>query len=1109
MRCPACDHDNRTQAKFCEACGAPLPPAGGATASRPSGAQPPPLSYTPRHLAERILTTRTALQGERKPVTVLFADITGSMALAEQLDPEDWHAIMNRFFAILADGVHRFEGTINQYTGDGIMALFGAPIAHEDHAQRACHAALALVPALRAYAQQLRRERGLQFSVRMGLNSGDVVVGSIGDDLRMDYTAQGHTVGLAARMEQLCEPGRVYLSEETAALVEGFFELEDLGQFTIKGVRAPVRVCALIGPGRARTRFDISRARGLSRFVGRADETAQLEAAMAEAAGGRCIVVAVSADAGVGKSRLCVELADSARARGGSVAATQGLAHGVSVPYLPILTLLRQLVGVEERDAPDAVRQKVAGALLLIDDAFKDRLPALFDFLGVPGGERVRGATDAEARLQVVLDACVGVLRAKAARQPALVLVEDLHWIDPASDAFLRRLVAALREVGVLLVLNFRPEYRAEWLPRDAARWIALRPLTAADSRRLIDELLGGDPSLGDLAARLCERAGGNPFFAEELVRALAQSGALTGVKGAYGLLRPIDAQAIPASVHAVLAARIDRLGERDKDVLQTAAVIGKHFVEPVLRSVTTLPGADLAASLHVLTGAELIFAGAAYPVAEYAFTHPLTQEVAYATQLATRRAHLHAQVARVLESLPDAVTAERAALIAYHWEHAGARWEAAQWHRQAASALIGTDTREGLSRLHRALELLETLPETAETVEAILVTSDDLLRVGTLSAMARGEAEALFTRARALAERSGNRTLLVHLLSTYGELCMTLGDSVRASEHLRAATALAGEVDDAQLYIDVALDNAQSAFWAGRLRAALAHLDEIRSHGRRGIRPRQMTLNVGLNGDAFMLALRGMCLAQVGRVREGTADLERALRLADTNEALEGRCIARQFCAFGAHVTGAPRAGLPYAEAALELAVRSGNPYLQRMGLANLGAAKVLGDQLDEGVQTLEQLVGSPELSNDVIAWYLMPTLAEGYRRRGDAARALEISARSVELARAAGLLTAECIAQLTHASTLAAGRGAAGRPEIEAALARVDALIQESGAEVWRPRWHQSRAHLRAALGDAAGRARELQTAVRLCREMEMEELADQMVHELSGGGEIGSVQ
>src|SRR5438552_2126039 len=342
-RCAACGAEPPPTAKFCPECAAPL-------AAKPQAAAPDPRTYTPQHLAEKILTSRAALEGERKQVTVLFADVKGSMDLAEQLDPEDWHRIMDRLFHILAEGVHRFEGTVNQYTGDGIMALFGAPIAHEDHAQRAGYAALHLSEALRRYAEELKRTKGLGFAVRMGINSGEVVVGTIGDDLRMDYTAQGHTVGLAARMEQLAGADRVYLTEHAAALVAGYFRLRDLGPFTVKGVRDPLRVYELEGTGTLRTKLDVSRVRGFSRFVGRDAEIATLETALARAATGDAQVVGVVAEAGLGKSRLCYEFVQRCRPRGIPIHEAHGVSHGKMVPYLLVLEFLRGYFGLGEQD---------------------------------------------------------------------------------------------------------------------------------------------------------------------------------------------------------------------------------------------------------------------------------------------------------------------------------------------------------------------------------------------------------------------------------------------------------------------------------------------------------------------------------------------------------------------------------------------------------------------------------------------------------------------------------------------------------------------------------------------------------------------------------------
>jgi class 3 adenylate cyclase len=437
MQCISCRHDNPDGARFCNGCGQPLAGCCGTCgAKNPPGARfcnqcgtplkkvesprlkveglrgdpsdastlrrfdssTAPASYTPKHLAEKILQSKSALEGERKQVTVLFADVKGSMELAEQLDPEEWHKILDRFFQILTDGVHRFDGTVNQYTGDGIMALFGAPIAHEDHAQRACWAALSLRDEVRRYADELRRMHGLSFSVRMGLNSGEVVGGKIGDDLRMDYTAQGHVVGLAQRMEQLAEPGTACLTEHTQRLVEGYFQLRGLGALRLKGVSTPVEVSVLEGAGPLRTRLDAARARGFSRFVGRAREMEALQSALSSALEGKGQIVGVVGEAGVGKSRLCLEFVEGCGARGIPVWQAHCPVHGRAIPMLPVLELTRHYFGVNDHDVPADARRKVAGTLALLDEGFHADLSLIFDFLQIPDPERPLPPLEPEER---------------------------------------------------------------------------------------------------------------------------------------------------------------------------------------------------------------------------------------------------------------------------------------------------------------------------------------------------------------------------------------------------------------------------------------------------------------------------------------------------------------------------------------------------------------------------------------------------------------------------------------------------------------------------------------------------------------------------------------
>src|SRR5215813_1536266 len=366
LRCASCGFENPPSMKFCGECRKPLPEA-----AKP-GPPPDPRSYTPRHLAERILTSRSALEGERKQVTVLFADVKGSMDLGEKVDPEEWYRIMDRFFQILSVGVHRFEGTVDKFTGDGIMAIFGAPIAHEDHARRACYAALHLKEELRRYAEELKRTRELGFAVRMGLNSGEVVVGTIGDDLKMVYTAHGNTVGLGQRMEQLAAPDQVYLTENSAKLVSGFFRLRDLGPFELKGVSAPVRVYELEGVGALHTPLEVSRSRGFSRFVGRNAELASLEAALSRALDGNGQVVGIVGEPGVGKSRLCQEFVERCRSRGIAVYSGHGVSHGKAITYLPILELFRGFFGISERDDEKAAREKISGRMLALDETLRD-----------------------------------------------------------------------------------------------------------------------------------------------------------------------------------------------------------------------------------------------------------------------------------------------------------------------------------------------------------------------------------------------------------------------------------------------------------------------------------------------------------------------------------------------------------------------------------------------------------------------------------------------------------------------------------------------------------------------------------------------------------------
>jgi class 3 adenylate cyclase len=561
---------------------------------------------------------------ERKQVTVLFADVKGSMDLAEQHDPEEWRKIMQRFFSILTDAVERFEGTVDKFTGDGIMAVFGAPIAHEDHGRRACYSALQMLDDVGEYAAELRRAQGLNFSVRIGINSGEVVAGALGPGSSQgDYTAIGHTVGLAQRMEALAEPGRAYLTESTAALAEGFLELEDLGEFEIKGASRPVRVFRLEGVGEARSRLDLSRARGFSRFVGREGEMATFEDALAEARDGEGRAIAVVAEAGIGKSRLCLEFAERCRDEGLEVFEAQAQSHGKSIPYMPVLQMLRAYFGIGDREQERTAREKIAGRALLLDPDFAEDLPVLFDFLGVPDPERPVPALSADARKRALGRILGRLLHAPNRRHTVVILVEDLHWIDEASDEMLGMLIGSIKATNTLVLVNFRPEYSPPWARDGAYREIALEPLSEAATAELLADLAGDDPSLDGLEGLIHTRTQGNPFFIEEIVRELVESAYLEGERGAYRLARPVEDAGVPPTVQAILSSRIDRLSPDGKRLLQVASVLGKEVEHRGLQIASGLDGEEMEPRLCELTDNGFLYEAEIYPERVFAFRHP------------------------------------------------------------------------------------------------------------------------------------------------------------------------------------------------------------------------------------------------------------------------------------------------------------------------------------------------------------------------------------------------------------------------------------------------------------------------------------------------------
>jgi class 3 adenylate cyclase len=821
-RCPACGADNPPTHNFCGECGTSLTAGPGASPLRA------PDAYTPKHLAERILTSRAALEGERKQVTVLFADLKGSMEILADRDAEEARRILDAVLERMMEAVHRYEGTVNQVMGDGVMALFGAPLAHEDHAVRACYAALRMQDVIRRYTEDARRAHGVEVQIRVGLNSGDVLVRTIGSDLKMDYTAVGQTTHLAARMEQLAPPGKIRLTAETLRLAEGFVRVTPLGPIPVKGLADPVHVFELDGAAAIRTRLQAAHARGLTRFVGRDAEMEQIRGAVAQAARGRGQLIAVVGEPGVGKSRLFYEFVHSHHTHGWLVLEAGSVSYGKATPFLPLADLLRAYFRIEDRDDARTIRAKITGTMLTLDRALEDSLPAVLWLLDALALDDPFFALDPAQRRQRAIDGVKRVLLRESRVQPLLLVFEDLHWIDAETQAFLDSLVESVPTAPVLIATNYRPEYRHGWGSKTYYRQLRIDPLAAETADELLEGLLGDDVSVRPLKPVLIQRTEGNPLFLEETVRTLVEMRTLVGGAGSYRLASPMDTISMPATVQAILAARIDRLAPELKRLLQAAAVIGKDVPVSLLEAIAELPAAELRRALTQLQTSEFLYEARLFPDLEYTFKHALTHEVAYGGVLQERRRALHARVVDAIERQYAGRLAEQVEVLAHHALRGGVRTKAQRYLREAGEKSMGRSAmREAVAFFEAALGVLAELPETPETLSESLdlhiVLGPPL--IGLRSANSP-EVEAVYERAHRLVERLDDvgrrfpvlwgRWFINYTVGRYPE-ALVLG-------HRLLADAQAG--DDSGRLVE-----AHHALWPtllamGNARAAVPHME-------------------------------------------------------------------------------------------------------------------------------------------------------------------------------------------------------------------------------------------------------------------------------------------
>ena len=1012
--CPACGASLPPESLFCGKCGVRLPSdtttAGATVSAQGRQALPlvsastehqrPPAAYTPPHLQEKILTSRSALEGERKQVTILFADLKGSMELLADRDPEDARQLLDPVLTNMMEAVHHYEGTVNQVLGDGIMALFGAPLAHEDHAVRACYAALRMQELVQQYAVAVQRIEGIPIQMRVGLNAGEVVVRSIGSDLHMDYTAVGQTVHLAARMEQMAMPGSILITAAVLQLAESYVQVEPLGAVRVKGLSEPVDAFKLLGAGPVRTRLQAAVARGLTRFVGRQHELDTLRQALTRAQGGHGQVVALVGEPGVGKSRLFYEFTRSHRTQGWLLLESNSVSYGKATVYLPLIDLLKGYFQIEPGDPERRIREKLAGKLLLLDETLMPLLPVFLTLLDVPVDDPQWHALDPPQRRQQTLEAVKCLLLRESQFQSLLLLFEDLHWIDVGTQAFLDSLVESLPTAPVLLLVNYRPEYQHSWGSKTYYTQLRLDSLPPESAEQLLQALVGDDASVQALKRLLIARTEGNPFFLEENVRTLVETAALIGERGSYRLTQDLTTIHMPPTVQAVLAARIDRLPPDEKRLLQTAAVIGKDVPFSLLQALAEVPEDTLRFGLAHLQAAEFLYETSLFPELEYTFKHALTHEVAYGGLLHERRRVLHARIVEAMEQRSADRLDEQVGQLAHHALR-GEVWEKVLLYcRQAGTkALARSANREAVAYFEQALGALTHLPDSRERREQAIDLHFDLRS----ALVPFGEAEQIFARLREaerLAEALGDQRrlgrALIYLTSSFWEM----GDLEQAFDTGQRVFSFANHLGDFSLQI-------MAQYSLGRVHNALCNYNQAIELLRKNVTLLTGELSrerFGLTGLASVSS--GGCLseplAELGEFAEGIAYGEEAVRLAEAVD----HPFSRVFAYWSIGSLYLYKGDLPKAISVLERGLelcQTGDIPLQLPWVASaLGYAYALSGRRAEALPLLEQAVEqAPAGRLRVYLPRLTIQLGEGYLLAGRIEAAMTEVQRALTLAR------------------------------------------------------------------------------------------------------------
>src|SRR5262245_250058 len=1013
--CSHCGESNRRGAAFCRICGQVINQTPTIATAKVPGI-PSPDSYVPRHLAEKILASRPFLEGERKQVTVLFADIRDSMKLIENRDPEEVQKIIDPVLHLMMDAVHRYEGTVNQVLGDGIMALFGAPLAHEDHALRACYSALAMQEETRRHRRKLGQseESGLQISI--GMNSGEVVVRSIDNDLNIDYSALGQTTHLAARMQELAGGGTTLMTAATLRQVEGFVYVKSVGMVQAKGVSRPIEAFEVVAATMARTRVQAAAIRGLTPLVGRRTEIEVFSKRGEEAASGKGQILAMVGEPGMGKSRLVHEFTRHQLRPGWLVLEAASVSYGKATPYFPLIEMLRRYFQIGDGEGSDHICDQVAIHILELDAMLKDAIPPILSLLGalpdqvhpsaalaqfrdVADATERYLAMDPQQRRHITLDSVKRVLIRESQRQPLLFVFEDLHWIDSETQAFLDGLIESLPLTRIVLLVDYRPEYSHGWGDKSYYTQLRVDPLQPASVEELLQHLLGTNADLAPLKNLLIRRTEGNPFFAEESVRSLVEAGVLIGEKGAYRPGLKIDEIRIPSTIQNVLADRIDRLPLTQKHLLQTAAVIGLVVPLRLLSAVAELPDDELYECLAKLQSAEFIHETNLFPDVEYSFKHALTIEVAYGALLHERRTLLHGRILKILEGMERTVSHDHLDKLAHH-AFQGEIWDkAVNYSKEAGTKAMSRSAYRGaVTYFDRALASLEYLPKSRHVSEQAIDLRLDL-RNALFPLEELDRLRENLRAAESLSEALGDERRLGRISSYMVHYYTLMGDREKATEASRRGLSLAHSLGDFPLQIQLNYYLGRAYYYMGEYGQAIEfHNRNIESLGSSSVRECfDMECPPSILSRVFLV----MCLAETGEFAAAIEYGKDAIGIAHEIDHSFGSVYADSAIGLMYIRKEDVSAAIEVLERGLERCRVADIPVQFPLVASPLGLAYVLSGRVTEGTALLEQAVGQTESKRSSGQAFRLSWLSEAYLRAGRIEEAAAHAERALEFSR------------------------------------------------------------------------------------------------------------